>query len=133
MSTKKNEATATTPNEYAVRFIQANYESAVREVHAQARWLRQACDEAERGPDVAHTPGNISRTAACLDAAREKASTLRGTLEALGAPPKPVDDRHEQVRQTARAGKKIAAIKLHRELFGSSLFDAKNYVENIGA
>jgi len=135
MSTKKNETVGgLTVDEHVLRTIQVNYESAIREVYSQTRWLRESCDDAERNPDGAHTPGNISRTAACLDAAREKAYTLRQTLEVLGVPPTPVDERLEGVRKIARLpGKKIEAIKLHRELFGSSLFDAKKFVESIDA
>jgi ribosomal protein L7/L12 len=34
-----------------------------------------------------------------------------------------------EVRKLAAAGKKIEAIKLHRQLMGSSLLEAKTYVE----
>lgn len=61
----------------AIRMIRSNYARAVADVIVRA----------EAAPDSAHTPGNIGRSAACLDAAREKAWTLRQTLEVLDAYP----------------------------------------------
>jgi len=77
--------------EHAIRTIQANYKRAVANVHHHAKQLRSEILDAERHPDEAHTPGNIGRTAACLDAAREKAYALRETLEVLGAMPETTD------------------------------------------
>lgn len=39
------------------------------------------------------------------------------------------DDGLAEVRKLAAAGEKIAAIKLHRQLTGSGLLEAKQYVE----
>jgi len=42
-----------------------------------------------------------------------------------GGPPQEIVD-------LVRAGNKIEAIKLHRQLYGSSLVDAKNAIESLG-
>jgi len=42
-----------------------------------------------------------------------------------GGPPQEIVD-------LVRAGHKIGAIKLHRQLYGSSLIDAKNAIDSLG-
>lgn len=43
------------------------------------------------------------------------------------------DDQLEQIRAELRAGRKLQAVKLYKEWTGSSLLDAKQYVEQMKA
>ena len=47
------------------------------------------------------------------------------SAQAGGGPP-------QEILDLVRAGNKIAAIKRHRELYGSSLADAKNAIDSLG-
>ena len=43
------------------------------------------------------------------------------------------DDQIDQIRRKLRAGRKLVAVKLHKDWAGSSLVEAKNYVERLEA
>lgn len=68
----------------AIMRIRADYESALRDVANQAKWMRSELDDVDRHPAEAFTPGNLSSMCGKLEAARWKAYALRESLAALG-------------------------------------------------
>ena len=50
----------------------------------------------------------------------------------IGPPPGQLAGPPQEILDLVRAGNKIAAIKRHRELYGSSLADAKDAIDSLG-
>lgn len=52
-------------------------------------------------------------------------------IDALGIKPPPMSPSDQELRQLVLAGKKIEAIKLHRQRTGMGLKESKEYVEGL--
>lgn len=74
----------------------ANYKHTVKSVRTYAEQLQQDVERATKYPSGAHTAGNITAAAGRLDAAREKARTLREALEMLGLYDRKLDEESGQ-------------------------------------